>query len=606
MSSNENTVIENMSHQIPDFNWFEYTVFFGMLGASAFIGVYFGCLTSAENTVKEYMLGGRQMPSFPVALSLTASFISGITLLGIPAETYLYGTQLYLVSPAIVISLILLNIFYLPVLYNLGTTSLFEYLERRFNTATRCIGSLLNTISLLLYIPVVIYVPALAFNQATGMPMHILAPTVCFICIFYTTLGGLKAVVWSDALQSMFTLVSLVAVMFIGASTVGGFGNVFEISEKGERIELFNFDPDPFQRNTFWTVMFGSTITWTSYLALNPGAYQRYIALPSYRQAKIVSCAMVLGLIVLKSLSTLIGLVIYTKYRDCDPVETKVIQKVGQILPYFVMDVAGIYRGLTGLFLSGVVSTALSTMSTSLNSVAATLFEDYIKPLLPWKPNDKQSNFIMKTIVIVAGIISSALVFVVAKMGTIMQTAVTLNGVTSGITLFIFSFGMFIPWANAKGAIAGSVAGLLAVSWIALGGQIAAARGDFGFPGKETTVEHCPANMTLPEFNSTRFGNPGYGTQVFVAESVPLLYRISYLYFPTVGLLVSMIVGLTVSIVTGGQDLAELDPELIVPQLRWLIPHSNKKTTTKAPIELYHKINTNEINTVKLKHITEI
>lgn len=62
-----------------------------------------------------------------------------------------------------------------------------------------------------------------------------------------------------------------------------------------------------------------------------------------------------------------------------------------------------------------------STMSTSLNSVAATLFEDYIKPLLPWKPNDKQSNFIMKTIVIVAGIISSALVFVVAKMGTIMQ-----------------------------------------------------------------------------------------------------------------------------------------------------------------------------------------
>lgn len=67
-----------------------------------------------------------------------------------------------------------------------------------------------------------------------------------------------------------------------------------------------------------------------------------------------------------------------------------------------------------------------------------------------------------------------------------------------------------------------------------------------------------------------------------------------------------MIVGLTVSIVTGGQDLAELDPELIVPQLRWLIPHSNKKTTTKAPIELYHKINTNEINTVKLKHITEI
>uniref|UniRef100_A0A224XMH4 Putative sodium/solute symporter n=1 Tax=Panstrongylus lignarius TaxID=156445 RepID=A0A224XMH4_9HEMI len=157
---------------------------------------------------------------------------------------------------------------------------------------------------------------------------------------------------------------------------------------------------------------------------------------------------------------------------------------------------------------------------------------------------------------------------------------------------------MFIPWANSKGAIAGSVAGLLAVTWIAMGAQLAVARGDISFPGKVVTVDHCPANMTLPELNSTRFGNPGYGTQVYIAESVPMLYRISYLYFPPIGLLVSLIVGLTVSIITGGQDLDELDPELIIPQLRWLIPHAKRKTAN-VPVELYHPININEFHTEK-------
>ncbi|KAK9502719.1 hypothetical protein O3M35_011433 [Rhynocoris fuscipes] len=551
---------------VSELNWFEFLVFFGMLAASALIGIYFGCIKSAQDTVKEYMLGGKRMPLFPIAMSMIASFISGITLLGIPSETYLFGTQLYMICWAIIISIIILNVFYLPILYHLGSTSIYEYLERRFNSTARCIGSLLYSLSLVLYIPVVIYVPALAFNQVTGMPLHILAPIICTVCIFYTTLGGLKAVVWSDALQSFFTLASLLAVLFLGVSNVGGFKRILEISEQGERIEFFNFDPDPFKRNTFWTVMVGSLVNWITFVTFYPGAYQRYISLPTYKQAKLVSYVMALGIFVIKTITTVIGLIIYTKYHDCDPVATKVVSKVGQILPHFVLDVSRNYPGLTGLFLSGVVSTALSTMSTSLNAVAGTMFEDFIKPLLPWKASDKQSSFIMKCLVIITGLICTGMVFVVANMGTIMQ-----------------------------GAIVGSLTGLGVAIWVSMGAQLAIARGDISFPGKVTSIDNCPPNMTLPEgLNSTRFGNPGYGTIVNIAESVPYPYRISYLYIGLIGLSVALIVGTIVSLLTGPQNIAELDPALIIPQLRWLIPHYKDKSTELNDLDKYTAVATEE------------
>ncbi|KAL1129074.1 hypothetical protein AAG570_013606 [Ranatra chinensis] len=421
-----------------------------MLGLSAIIGIYFGCIKGGQDTISGYLLGGKKMPIFPISMSLIASYISGITLLGIPSETYLYGTQLYAIVLANFIVTIVILIFYLPVLHPLQYNSVFEYLEKRFSHSVRCIASITYAIFLVTYIPVVIYVPALAFSQVTGISVQRLAPIICAVCVFYTTLGGLKAVVWSDAVQSIFTLASILAVTIIGCRVVGGLGNVFDISDKGHRLEFFNMDPDIFARNTFWTVVIGSSFSWFALVGLNPGTVQRFTALPNLRDARIAAIICCIGITVIKSVATINGLVIYTKYHGCDPVKIKVIEKADQILPYYVMEIAKDYPGLSGLFISGIVSTALSTMSTGLNVISGTIYEDFLKPCLPKKHTERQASVIMKCTVCVLGVVFLSMVFVVEKLGAILQLAISLGGLSLGTICFVFTFGMFLPWATTK------------------------------------------------------------------------------------------------------------------------------------------------------------
>lgn len=470
--------------------------------------------------------------------------------------------------------------------------SLFEYLERRFDKTARLLASFIFAMSLILIIPMVIYIPSLAFKQVTGISMYFLAPVICGVCIFYTSLGGLKAVVWSDALQSGCTLTALIVVSYLGVMSVGGLKSVLEINEKGERLETFNLDVDPFARNTFWTTTFGSLPTWLMAFAAHPSTAQRYISVSSIRRAETAVGLMVIGIVIFKSLSTFTGLIIYAKYHDCDPVVTGQVDKPGQLLPFYIMDVAKDYPGLAGLFLSGVVSTALSTMSTCLNTVAGTIYEDFLKPLLPQKPSDKTANLIMKVTTVILGIKATALVFVVEKLGTIMQVAVSLQGVTCGVSLFMFTFGMLVPWGNAAGAKIGSIAGLIATSWLVVGAQVYIQSGDIEFGSKPRSFDNCPFNFSLPHgINSTHLGYGGVGTKVMYSDSVPDFYKISYLYYSLIGLLVAMVVGCIVSLMTGVQDPSQLDQRLFIPQLR----KKHRLAGDKVPIELYSRVPTAEM-----------
>ncbi|XP_015189984.1 PREDICTED: sodium-coupled monocarboxylate transporter 1-like [Polistes dominula] len=124
------------------------------------------------------------------------------------------------------------------------------------------------------------------------------------------------------------------------------------------------------------------------------------------------------------------------------------IQKPDQLLPYFVMEIARSIPGLPGLFVSGVFSAALSTMSTGLNSLSGVIYEDIIKPCLRKPMSNVGASRIMKLIVIVIGIICVGLVFLVEKLTTLIQAGKSLSGITAGPLLGIFTLGMFFPFAN--------------------------------------------------------------------------------------------------------------------------------------------------------------
>ncbi|KAJ9575567.1 hypothetical protein L9F63_007575, partial [Diploptera punctata] len=563
------------------FGWLDFVFFLLMLAFSTLIGIYFGFWGKKEDSAKEYLHGGKTMNTLPVAVSLVSSTISGITIMGAPTEIYRFGTLYWLVIVCAVTMGICINYFYLPVFYELQLTSTYEYLELRFNHRVRVMASVLYTIGLLLYIPIVVYVPALVFSQVSGLNIHYITVGTSVLCIFYTMLGGLKAVVWTDFLQGLVMVVSSVVVIILGLIYAGGFGNVWEINQQGGRIRFFEMNPSPFIRMSFWIVIIGNTFGWLNGVGVNQSMVQKFMSLPTYARAQRSLLLCVFGIIIFKTISCITGLLIYAKYHDCDPLTTKAVTRPDQLATYYVLDIASSVPGLPGLFVAGIFSASLSTMSSCLNSLGATFFEDFVRPYIKKSVTDETISKILKFVVVLIGAICILLVFIVDKLGSILQLSMSLHGVTGGPMLGLFTFGMFYPRGNVKGALSGSICSLLFMGWIVFGAQTAIARGHFKQPFLPTSVEGCNTNATilLSQIEDT------------VQDEVFILFKLSFMYYTVIGLIVMLVVAIIVSHFTEPPDLEKMNPACFTPIVRKYVEKHLKsiKKKTNEETELIKK-----------------
>ncbi|XP_046396026.1 sodium-coupled monocarboxylate transporter 1-like [Ischnura elegans] len=564
---------------IKSFGVLDYAVFVGLLAMSALIGVYFAFFAKQkQNTTQEYLMGGKTMGVFPISMSLIASYISGVSSLGVPAEVYTYGTQYGLVLAAEVCVCISVAYVFMPVFYNLQLTSAYKYLELRYDQKVRLLLSGISIISMVLYIPLMIYVPALAFSHVSGINIYVTSPVICAVCIFYTSLGGLKAVVWADTVQSFSMLAGVVVVCIMGTIGAGSMANVFEKNYKSGRLEFFNMDLNPLVRHTFWTVFIGNFFMWLSHCAASQAILQRCLALPTLKKARRAVLSLAFGISCFVVLFIYTGMVIYANHYDCDPVKSKKIRKSDQILPYLVMQFGDKIPGLPGLFIAGIFSASLSSMSTLLNAATAMILEDFIKPWSGIKMSEKQASTILKFIVLILGIISTALVLVVDRLGAIIQVSRSLSGISAGPSLGIFILGLLTPWMNAKGALVGGIVGFIVSAWVSVGAQMAIAKKWLRFPIKPVTLEGC-SHLTGINYTSLTFGT-AINTHIPEHDDVFWLYRVSYLYYTLIGFITMGIVGMIVSYFTGFENVETLDRNLLCKISHRLLP---KKISTDHP-----------------------
>ncbi|XP_017772841.1 PREDICTED: sodium-coupled monocarboxylate transporter 2-like [Nicrophorus vespilloides] len=553
------------------FSLMDYSLFGLMLASSAMIGVYFGFFSKKQNTADEYLLGGKDMNVVPIALSLIACNISGITILAVPADVYLYGYQYWLCPISIQICIILLYFVTFPVFYNLKLTSTYEYLKMRFDSKIRTFTSFLYALNVFLYLPIVIYVPALALSQGTGFNIHYITPVVCGVCIFYTTIGGLKAVVWTDALQTVLMIGSTVVVTYLGTVSSGGFNEIMRISDDGGRLDM-NFDLDPTLRDTFWTILIGSMFAWAQIISISQGTIQKCLALPSLQSVKKALIILAIGMMVVNLCSIYTGLMMYAKYKDCDPLKSKKITVHDQMLPYYILHVAGKIPGLPGLFIAGVFSAALSSLSASMNSLSCTIYEDFISQHMPKDYPQDRVSYILKWIVFSIGFICTVLVFVVEQLGSIQPLVVSMQGVTAGPMLGLFLMGMMVPMANSKGALYGGVGSILAMAYVIFGSQYHKMNGNVVYETKPVSVEGC-----LHTFNSTTFAE-------HEPTEVSFIYRLSFYYYVVLGTFMVFLIGIPVSWFTR-DDEPPVHKDLICGVMQWAIPKDKKRPPTYYSVE---------------------
>ncbi|KAK9708915.1 Sodium:solute symporter family [Popillia japonica] len=547
---------------VATFSWFDYLLFILMLTSSALVGVYYGFFQK-QNTAQDYLLGGKRMSTWPITLSIISSTLSGFTLLSVPADIYTYGITYGLIVFASIPMVLASYFFFLPVFYKLQITSVYEYLGIRFNNKVRIFGSILYAIYMILFLPIVIYIPALALGQVTNLNVHLITPIVCSICVFYTTIGGMKAVVWTDAIQFGVMLGSMLVVIGIGLWKEGGLQAVLENSSQGGRLDI-SFDFDFFKRNTFWAMVVGQAFHQMSYFSVSQGPVQKFMSLPSFRTIKITLFLAVIGISVIVCLSVLSGLLMYSYYKTCDPLTANIIKTNDQILPRYVMEQVSFIPGLCGLFISGIFSAGLSTLSAILNCLAATLYEDFISPFVRKDTSQERISQYLKLIVVILGITSTALVYVVEKLGGLVALTLSLAGVTTGPILGLFCLGMLLPQVTAKGALAGGIVSLASMVWITMTSQWYKTRGILIDPILPVSTDGCNytalniVNDTLRSIIKTP-----------VIDEPLAIYQVSFYWYAAMGFTICVIVGLLISCFT--EEDKPLNADCISPVMQFLV-----------------------------------
>ncbi|XP_017116374.1 sodium-coupled monocarboxylate transporter 1 [Drosophila elegans] len=587
--------VEELRASLQSFGWQDYLVFCLMLAICAVIGIYF-CLQlrresrkqkthgseEAASSAASYLVGGRQMKIFPITMSLISSFISGITLLGTPTEVYLYGAQYMYIMGSLVLMGFCMYYFFLPVFHELNLISTYKYLEQRYNRSLRLFGSVMFIVASLLWLPIVIYVPAIAFNQATGVNIHIVTPIVCVVCIFYTCIGGLKAVVWTDVIQTIIMFGAMALVLIKGTVDIGGPAVVWQRAQETARLERPNFSADLTERYTFYSLVLGGVAHWLKSNAISQNMIQRYLSLPTLRDARIAIWTFIAGVLAFLMICGYTGLLIYATYAQCDPLETKLAQRNDQLLPLLVMDTFGAYPGLPGVFVAGVFSAALSSLSTGLNSLSAVVLEDFVKTFRKTSLSEAQTAFVMRSVVVVFGVIFVALVFAVEKLGAVLQLTITLSSVANGPLLGIFTAGVMLPWVNSKGALLGGFSSLVVMAWMCVSAQRDLVTGDLVYKRKPYSTMGC--NYTFAG-EPREFATLAFDGDVSSSPSAPFqLYRISYLYFTLFGALTTIIVALVTSLLLRESDLDGVDTRLLTPFVRrWVERRRHRRSEIPDP-----------------------
>uniref|UniRef100_A0A3Q0RJA9 Solute carrier family 5 member 8 n=1 Tax=Amphilophus citrinellus TaxID=61819 RepID=A0A3Q0RJA9_AMPCI len=513
----------------------DYVVFALMLLVSTGISLYCARIGRSQSNSRDFLTGGRKLTALPVSLSLTAGILSSVILLSLPVEVYCYGAIIGYTCIAYFLAQVCTSEIFLPIFYRLAITSTFQYLELRFNRATR----LLATFVMVLITGLVIYAPALALNQVTGWNLWLLifvTGTVCTICC---TLGGMKAVVWINVFQ--------IGIMFAGLMSV-----ICKCLVLEGGISVL--------RHTFWTILIGGTVGWTMASGTNQGQVQKYNSCKSITHARIAVFLNLLSFWLFLASAVFSGLCLYSFYKNCDPWTAGQISSPDQLMPYLVMDILKGHPGLPGLFLAAVYSGTLSTVSSTLNAIVAVTLEDLIKPYI--RLTDSQFLYVSRGLSICFGVVCITMAGLASLMGLLVQARAVIGGVTGGPMFGLFVLGILCPFANSKGGLFGLAFGSAATLSVTLGHMLS-------YSDPEMTR---PLSLNTEGCNITTAGSVNWTTAFppqLNLSTMSLVHRTSnwhspsYLYFSLIGFLTTVIVGMIISIYTGGLN-QRVEPRLML------------------------------------------
>ena len=481
-------------------DWIILILYFG--GTMA-MGFYFYRLT---RSVEGYTAGNRSIPGWVCGLSILATYVSSISYLALPGKSFAGNWNAFAFSLSIPFVAIIAVKYFLPYYRKSGAASAYQLLEDRFGPWARIFASSFYLLFHISRIAVVLYLMALPMQIIFGWDIYAVLLVTGLCVTIYSLVGGLPAVIWTDAIQALVLLGgALICLIVLLNGAPGGPSGVIETAVANDKLSLGSFSLIEFSSTTFWVIFLFGLVDNLRNFGIDQSYVQRYIASKSDAEARRSVWMGSLLYIPVSALLLLIGTTLFSFYgadqkltNDSGVIEApgqldevKLIaaqQKLSQkgitsdskeaaneiamnlsladlgdrVFPHFIS--TSLPPGLTGLLIAAIFAAAMSTVSTSLNSSATLIMNDFYKRFFNPEATGKSAMKSLYLGTILWGILGTSLsLYLVKVTNSALDIWWTLSGIIGGAMTGLFLLGMVNRFATKRSAVVATLAGVIAI-----------------------------------------------------------------------------------------------------------------------------------------------
>ncbi len=441
------------------FGWLDWTVFASYLGAIVLVGAYF---SKRQNSTDEFFTASKRMHWLPVSLSIVASLFSGISFIGQPSRVYRYDSVIFAYAISVLLVTPIVMYVLIPFYRRLDVTTAYEYLERRFSLNVRLLASSLFILKRLFWMGLVALAPSLALTTITGLRVEYCILLIGVVATIYTGLGGMSAVIWTDAAQFVIlTLGQVLMIWFIASKLDGGFAEIWEVGRESGKVWMsMEFT---FVDLTFWSMLIAGCVFALSDLGVDQVTVQRLMTTPDEKTAQRSMIFNALfkfpGMMVLLG----IGVALYAYYQAFPELLTLGEDQIDQVVPFFV--VTELPAGISGFVIAAIFAAAMSSFDSGLNCMVTAFTVDWYKRLYKSDLEDREYLKLAKLLTFVLGGLITLMSILIYQAGvkSIIDKSNKYLGFFGGALLGIFLLGMLTRRAKPLPTVIGAVASVALV-----------------------------------------------------------------------------------------------------------------------------------------------
>ena len=456
-------------------NYLDYIIIIVYLLGFLAIGYFF----KENKNSGDYFLGGRSLGWAPLSLSTMATQLSAISFISAPAFVGLKdggGLQWLTYEFGVPLAMAFLMIAIIPSLYKSGIVSVYEYLERRFDASSRLIISFVFQISRSVATGVMVYTMALILQATTGIEFWISVLLIGVITLIYSFQGGMKAVIWGDVIQMIILFAGIIICLIYGLSELGGFEN-FLTKVDPNRLTTVDFskwgfnNADKNDEFGFWPMIIGGFFLYASYYGTDQTQTQRLLSAKGMSTIKKLLLANGLFRFPVTLTYCIMGLVLGTLFMSDFSFQEQISEvynanisslegkKADLMVPVFIIKY--LPNGVIGILLVAIMSAAMSSLSSTVNSLSAVSIEDYVKRFKKGM-TDKQYVSYSRLLSVFWGLVCLFFAFFAGSIeGTVIEVINKISSVFYGPILAAFMLAILTKKAHALGANIGIIAGVL-------------------------------------------------------------------------------------------------------------------------------------------------